>query len=173
MRAAGPCDPLPWGVLCAMLRSSSCPSSGRPLPDRISPGPDGQVLLDLEVRNPLNHKLRLAVEVNGAEFMLLDQPAPRTIASGDTARLPIRLGVGQGRLGEVKAFGIQFRFEDLPWSPTMCVPVSFNTIHAGQGHRLGLPDLGQRSFTKRRARFELTSVIRWFPIGRKPARSLA
>jgi hypothetical protein len=112
------------------------------VPDRISPGPDGEVLLDLEVRNPLNRAIRVAIELSGAEFRVLDQPTATTILSGDTARLPIRLGVGQGRFGEVKACEIQLRFEDLPWSPTMRVPVSFNTIHAGKGDRLRLDDIG-------------------------------
>ncbi len=112
------------------------------MPDRVSPGSDRQVLLDLELHNPLDCEVRVAVEVNAAEFTILDDLATRTVAADGSARFPIRLAVGEGRFGEIKPFEIRFRFEDLPWAPVMRVPVSFNTIQAGQGHRLRLNDLG-------------------------------
>lgn len=121
------------------------PSLMHPLamaPSRVTPDQNGEVHLELELRNPLNRDIQVIADLNSHDFTVIDPPPGVKIAAGVAANLPVRLSVNEGRFGDVKPFHVNFRFGDLPWAASMEIPVTFNTIQADQGLRIRLNDLG-------------------------------
>jgi hypothetical protein len=75
------------------------------VPDRVSPGPDGQAPLELELRNPLDREVTVHADVEALDLAVLDSTPARTIPANGVAVLPFRLGTGSGRFGEVGGLG--------------------------------------------------------------------
>lgn len=98
---------------------------------QIVPDSSGNVSIDFSLTNPLSRPL------------VLTAPEPLTIPARETAVLPLRRAIPPGAFGDIHSLSIPFAFANLPWTPSLRVPVVFNTLDATSpaGQRFTLREL--------------------------------
>ncbi len=112
-------------------------------PGIVSVDAQGVASIELAVRNPLQREVKVSANALANGVNVQSEAEALTIAAGASGTFPLRLEIGQGRLGEIIPVQVQFTFEGTPWSPTMELPVVFNAIHANEATSITLKELHQ------------------------------
>jgi hypothetical protein len=108
-------------------------------PELVTPGPDGQVAVDVELYNPATADIRGRVQVV-APPALVQPSIDRSVSSRQWETFPLRFTLGQRRFGEVVPVEVSTQWGGYP-ELRLRVPVVFNAIDAAKGQRLTLREM--------------------------------